>query len=829
MVVAATLLVFLVVLGTELYGFYNGHLFSQHVWDADGLKKLIRCTGWYAASAGSVLLVAPWVFATLAVTLAILLTILSAGPLAVLAPAFLLISSCALGARLLGRRREDTIEAHLLATLLGLAVYIFLMTLLARTPVHYAATWAVCLAIPVLLDLRGSWRRLACWGNQFRSLGLRTWAERAAFALLVFILVMHWLIVLKPDRSADGLAMHLAIPANIARNHAFTFQPQVFVWSVMPMGADWTYSIAYLLGGESAARLLNFAMLLLVLALLYCEIRRRVSRPLAFLLVASFAATPLVQLVTGSLFIENTLAAMILGSMIAIWRFSAAGDRKLLYLAMALAGTAACVKFGALAFLALAVPFAIVEVCRGWRSLGPKPWLACALAAVLLVAAAAPTYAIAWWKTGNPIFPFLNEKLHSPLIDPAVQFQDNEFRAALTWHTPFDLTFHTHLYYEAQDGAFGFQYLLLASLCLFALLVADRRWALGAAAVPLGAAILVLKFQPNARYCYAALPLLLPPFAALMEWLRLHGRWLGRILAAYLIACTALNIYFLPTSGWYQKDFYMRSTFSRAGRDRYIRESAPIRKVIADFTRAHPGAPVFLAAEDDIADVAGDVYISNWHQYVILDQLRRAAGMHGTLELLRKWGVQYFIARKPTAANRLDPEPLRRVLETCTLPQSEFDDFYVALLDPVCEHMDEPALLSHTQSQPQLVLPRGIYDDYDPALWFRGVWTRTSLDGNWGHTISYSGAPGAEVSVSFEGSALTYLHSKGPDRGQAELSIDGVSKGIVDLYAPTAEQQVRSFYCCLGNGHHVAVIRVLGRKNQSSSGQIVDLDAIVVE
>jgi len=27
----------------------------------------------------------------------------------------------------------------------------------------------------------------------------------------------------------------------------------------------------------------------------------------------------------------------------------------------------------------------------------------------------------------------------------------------------------------------------------------------------------------------------------------------------------------------------------------------------------------------------------------------------------------------------------------------------------------------------------------------------------------------------------------------------------------------------------VAVIRVLGRKNQSSSGQIVDLDAIVVE
>ena len=828
MVVAAVLLVFLIVLGTEVYGFSQGRLFSQHVWDPDGLRKLIRCAAWYVAFAGSILLVAPWIFAALAFTLAILLTVLSAGPLAVLTPAFLLISSCALGVRLLGRRGEDTIETHLLATLLGLAVYIFLMNLLARAPVHHAASWAACLALPVLLDLRGSARRLLYWSRQLQSIELRTWAERAAFALLVFILVTHWLLVLKPDRSADGLAMHLAIPANIAQHQAFTFEPPVFVWSVMPMGADWTYSIVYLMGGESAARLLNFAMLLLVLALLYREVRR-VSRPLAFLLVASFAATPLVQLVTGSLFIENTLAAMILGAVIAVWRFGATADRKFLCLAMALGGTALCVKFGALAFLALILPLAIVEVCRNWKSLGAKAWLACAVAAMVLVAAAVPTYAIAWWKTGNPIFPFLNEKIHSPLIDPTVQFQDNEFRAPLTWRTPFDLTFHTHRYYESQDGAFGFQYLLLAPLCLLAPLVANRRWALGAALVPLGAAILVLKFQPNARYCYAALPLLLPPFAALMEWLRTRRRWIFRVLAGYVVACAALNIYFLPASGWYQKDFYMRSTFSRSGRDRYIRESAPIRKLISDFYRAHPRAPVFLAAEDDIADVSGDVYISNWHQYVILDQLRRAAGMRGTLNLLNQWGVRYFIARKPYAAGRLDPEPLGRVLETCTLPESEFDDFYVARLDPACQGLDEPALRAHTPSQPSLVLPRGIYDDSDPALWFRGAWTRTSLDGTWAHTTSYSDVPGAEVSFTFDGAALSYMHSLGPDRGQAEISIDGVSKGILDFYASAAQKQIRSFFCCLGNGRHVAVIRVLGRKNESSSAQIVDLDAIVVE
>ena len=277
---AVVLLVVLCVLGVEVYGFCRGHLFAQHVWDPDGLKKLGRLGGWYLAVGGSLLLVAPWVLAAVTFALAATLTAVAVGIQPVLAVLFFLISACALGMRILGRDTEESAETHLLATLLGAAFYIFVMTLLARLPVHYAASWAALLAIPILLDLRGAGRRLLYWGGLIRSLELRAWTDRAGFALLSFVLVMHWLVVLKPERSADGMAMHLAIPANIARNHAMTFQPAVFVWSVMPMGADWTYSIVYLLGGEFAARLLNFAALLLVLALLYCVVRRRVSRPL---------------------------------------------------------------------------------------------------------------------------------------------------------------------------------------------------------------------------------------------------------------------------------------------------------------------------------------------------------------------------------------------------------------------------------------------------------------------------------------------------------------------------------------------------------------------
>ena len=54
-----------------------------------------------------------------------------------------------------------------------------------------------------------------------------------------------------------------------------------------------------------------------------------------------------------------------------------------------------------------------------------------------LFAAAAPPYAIAWLKTGNPIFPFLNQKIHSRLLPRDAEIRDARFRQPLTWHTPY--------------------------------------------------------------------------------------------------------------------------------------------------------------------------------------------------------------------------------------------------------------------------------------------------------------------------------------------------------------------------------------------------------
>jgi glycosyltransferase involved in cell wall biosynthesis len=821
--------VFLGALGLEVYGFRTGHLFSQHIWEPVGLQRLAKFGGEYLAVAVPLLLIVPWTFAALIFALTILGTGIAVGPQAVLATAFFLIASCALGSKLLGRAEEDSVETHLCATLLGMGVWIFLMTFLARLPVNYPAFWAVLLAVPVAWDWRGVWRRLAYWGKRIGSAELRPPGERAALALLILVLLMHWLVVLKPEASADGLAMHLAIPANIAANHAMTFEPSRFLWSVMPMGADWSYSIVYLFGGEYAARLLNFAMLLVVEALLYCAVRRWVAPSTGFLILALFAATPMVQLVTGELFVENLVAAMVLGMMTAIWRFGKDREKRFLYLAAVLAGTAIATKVGGFAFLALALPFALVEAHRNWKRLGAKPAAACALAVLLLLLTALPTYAIAWRKTGNPVFPFMNQKFPSPLLDRAADISFDQYRRPLSWRVPFDLTFHTNQSYEGQDGSFGFQYLLLAPLAVVALVVVRRRPAVSGAVVALGAAIVIMRSEPNARYVYAALPLLSVPFAALLGWLDGRQRWLARVLICYVIACTALNAYFLPSSSYYHKDFTMRSPLSRADRERYMAYTAPVRLVIAYFNRAHPRAAVLLTSGSDIAGLTGEVYENHWHQFTTIDRIRKTSDMAGMLKLMEGWGVRYFIARKPVAGEYARPPALQQLLETCTTPEYEAGDFYLARLEPDCGKRIEGAAVRDA-NRPEIVVPPGYYDDFDPAIRYRGDWTNSDkFDGPFQHTISFTDIPGAEAAFAFEGSSLVYMYTKAPNRGLAAITIDGTSKGTIDLYASAVEWQSSSRFCCLGPGKHVVVIRVLGQNSPGSTGKFVDLDGFRVE
>jgi hypothetical protein len=193
--------------------------------------------------------------------------------------------------------------------------------------------------------------------------------------------------------------------------------------------------------------------------------------------------------------------------------------------------------------------------------------------------------------------------------------------------------------------------------------------------------------------------------------------------------------------------------------------------------------------------------------------------------LLGEWKVEYIIARKPTTREYARPAALRDLLDHCAVPEYEFTQFYVARLEPACE-----SLPPVTPLRPVLTAPPGRYDDLNPFVLFRGDWDRGDhFEAAFDKTVAYTDTPGAEAALAFEGSAVTYVFTKAPNRGIATVSIDGVDRGKIDLYSPSIEWQSQRKFEGLGAGRHLFALRVLGESRPEAQGKFVDLDALEVK
>ncbi|MBC8166530.1 MAG: glycosyltransferase family 39 protein, partial [Bryobacteraceae bacterium] len=448
-------LCFVALCGVLAYGLWvTGLLAQANIWQADGLRRFLIFFAVYSTLAALIVALKPAILPGLFTPGALLLAIVSAGPVAPFSALAVMFS-----ARVLGRVILRSETSHpLLETTLGLALQQFVIFAIVALPWNYPLTYALLTAFPLILrpgltlaSAAEIWRTLSHGSSDRRT--------SALLALNGFIALTHWIVALKPEVSADGLAMHLVIPESVRQAHLWWFSVDRFSWSVMPMGGDWCYTHAYLLGGEFAARLLNPLLLLTVTGLLFSTVRRWISDRTALLLTAVFLSTPLVQLVTGSLFIENYLALMVTGALLATAVGREQHDTRWTAAAAVLCGAALASKFGA---LSLIVPVMVLLIA----SIGPD-WRARAACTGLFLAFGIHPYLNAWIRTGNPLFPFLNQIFRSPqfALEPLL---DPRFRQGVNWRSLYDATFHTSRFLESQDGALGLSYLVLLPMTLIA-------------------------------------------------------------------------------------------------------------------------------------------------------------------------------------------------------------------------------------------------------------------------------------------------------------------------------------------------------------------------
>lgn len=90
---------------------------------------------------------------------------------------------------------------------------------------------------------------------------------------------------------------------------------------------------------------------------------------------------------------------------------------------------------------------------------------------------------------------------------------------------------------------------------------------------------------------------------------------------------------------------------------------------------------------------------------------------------------------------------------------------------------------------------------------------------------SFSNTKGATLSVPFNGTQIALVADKDPFRGIAEILIDGISEGTVDLYQSTTSNQIAVWRSAtLASGDHTITVRVTGDKRPVARATYVCVD-----
>jgi hypothetical protein len=127
--------------------------------------------------------------------------------------------------------------------------------------------------------------------------------------------------------------------------------------------------------------------------------------------------------------------------------------------------------------------------------------------------------------------------------------------------------------------------------------------------------------------------------------------------------------------------------------------------------------------------------------------------------------------------------------------------------------------------------PEGRVEETGPApISYTGTWTRGNTERDFGgRTAAVSAAPAARASLSFNGTAVSWIGFRGPQSGIARVFIDGVQQADVDAYAAVEEVQAVLFARSgLASGAHTLAIEVTGARNPASTDAFIVVDAFDV-
>lgn len=577
-------------------------------------------------------------------------------------------SATTLGRLLLSRLPSAT-EVECL--LVGLCAYGTLVGLLAHWPVNYPGVYATMLGLPLLSCRRFA---LATAKNALQRLQeRRTYDDlhRLISCAIVAIAGVYLLVALMPETGHDALATHLFVPTSVAWRHVWEFDVGLYAWTCMPMLTDWIYTIAYMLAGETASRLVNLSFIMLLGRLIYDLVQwLGGDRRCGYAAVLLYLTTPLTMRESSTLLIEAFWSCLVVAGTISLFRIAerrtteANRDRRHIVIAGALLGGSLAAKAVSMTVL----PVLALVLLWSWRQ-----WLRRECASVALVGLAAflviggAPYAHSHLLTGNPVFPFFNAIFESPHY-PSENFSAPRiFDKGMSWDVLYRITFESKRFLEGLPGSAGFHWLLLVLPVAVAALVARHRRMLFTLAV--AGSIVWVTFQQTAYLRYA-----FPSFALIAA---VVGAGLGTTLGtrpgarmllgiAALVAVT-LGLMRLSYAGFHA-NVSLPALVSSSHRDEYLTRHSPIRSAIQLINEHNENLhPVAFFASLMPCGLHADALLTGWYNYRFRDAILAATTTDKLGTLLARKRVRYVILD-----SRWHQQEVRQLIKDVTVEVHDF-------------------------------------------------------------------------------------------------------------------------------------------------------------
>src|SRR5882762_9582212 len=118
-------------------------------------------------------------------------------------------------------------------------------------------------------------------------------------------------------------------------------------------------------------------------------------------------------------------------------------------------------------------------------------------------------------------------------------------------------------------------------------------------------------------------------------------------------------------------------------------------------------------------------------------------------------------------------------------------------------------------------------EETNPSVSYTVGWTQGDISRTWsGGTAAVSTAPGAQATISFSGTSVSWIGGRTPQTGIARVFLDGSLLAEVDTYSKTEEIRVPMFRATgLADARHTLTIEVTGQQNASATSNLIIVDA----